>query len=1190
MGGSSQQKSALGVARARFIEALPRKSKELASAINSLGSSPEAGRSREELRRRLHALYASAQVFREEALASAVRSAIDRLDRARDTAASLAPDDIESLKNFALSLPALSSSQLGKPSVISISPPPRSYPPDSIEVIVEPEPKRLDIRKEPPAIPPLPPFARTGRAKPGGIGRPIIPIDGAAEPRFLLDHQNLISVLVLDDMSTTAQIKDTLSAERFEVLATDNPEEALRLARSSSPDLVLADSQIVLRAEIDFISRLRGDPLTDLVPVFALIPAGKPYDPAKMREVGVDQVVFKPVDGRALLRAVGVMLGGASKTESALDGFSEGTVDEIVEKLTQELRFGLSESIQAGKDLKIPVGEGHEILAAAWSAIGRIRAHLSHQSGGAIKFRDGPRRDGPSVLALVDGGESEVGDVSVDAKLVGRHFLVIDDDPGVRWFFAGLLREAGAIVEEARDGQEGLEAARHSRPDVVISDILMPRIDGFALCREFKRDVVLADVPVILISWKEDLLTRMRELQAGASGYLRKEAGAVQILRRVHRVLRPVARLEAQLRTGTEVRGSLEGLGVLTLLKTVGRERPNARVTVRDARSLFEIDLREGQLVALTKTATDGSFVRGQAALEQLLATRSGRFIIVNSDLPARSIFRDSLAPLLRKSANQIAALVDAISDTNLVRVNKIIFNEEILPSIFSNGPRPAHETRIVERLRRGESPTNLIVEGQVAPRELESCLEDLARRGAISGVVGPNDEDRVAEALRVREERPGTLCTSTGTASGFVNVTVPSKTSEQDDDPWKDLAQESTAGSIRIKDPIKDSSSGGSVAEALRSIQKRGAAVSARPFEFGANPETREPKTAANKTQKQSAEYIELRFDSEPNIEPTAHSTAIGQMIDAAIGAEVVDASSELLSPLSTEPPAPTATGSAVDGPIGLASSSEKDASQSVRDDFTVGLDEPLNLDVVEEVPEKPKVKIGMIEQALREELARVSQSVEVSGLLKSSNPSPSAEKSEPEPSLPGANRRRNNAVRWLLISVAAIASIASLYVVFANIRQTTTKQVKTQTVQRPTPATPVVQKDTATFAETIKPELSNKTSVKPPTEIKNGVPRDAKTAEKEMAKNPEERSLPFIDRSWGVEVLPDDGLLVVEWNRTGTPPEVKVGDRKIGRPPFAVALSPARYELKFYYDGRRSTRRLSIRRGVTRIVYPPE
>src|SRR5690606_24044328 len=116
--------------------------------------------------------------------------------------------------------------------------------------------------------------------------------------------------------------------------------------------------------------------------------------------------------------------------------------------------------------------------------------------------------------------------------------LVADDDPSITWFLAGVFKAAGATVVEARDGARALELAKHRAPDLVVTDVLMPRLDGFSLCRALKRDVVLRDVPVVLLSWKEDLLQRVRELGADADGYLRKEANAGIIVQRVRELLK----------------------------------------------------------------------------------------------------------------------------------------------------------------------------------------------------------------------------------------------------------------------------------------------------------------------------------------------------------------------------------------------------------------------------------------------------------------------------------------------------------------------------------------------------------------------------------------------------------------------------------------------------------------------------
>ena len=75
-----------------------------------------------------------------------------------------------------------------------------------------------------------------------------------------------------------------------------------------------------------------------------------------------------------------------------------------------------------------------------------------------------------------------------------------EDDLSTNWFLSGVFREAGATVSDAFDGEQALDRIYRKPPDLVVSDVVMPGIDGFALCRALKRDVVLRSVPVLLLS------------------------------------------------------------------------------------------------------------------------------------------------------------------------------------------------------------------------------------------------------------------------------------------------------------------------------------------------------------------------------------------------------------------------------------------------------------------------------------------------------------------------------------------------------------------------------------------------------------------------------------------------------------------------------------------------------------------
>ena len=108
MSTDSSRPTPLGVARARFVEGLPRQAQELKGSVALLAGTPGEEKPREELRRRLHALYASAQVFQLERLAAALKEAIGKLDLARDEKRGLLGGDLDLLALLAATLPVLS--------------------------------------------------------------------------------------------------------------------------------------------------------------------------------------------------------------------------------------------------------------------------------------------------------------------------------------------------------------------------------------------------------------------------------------------------------------------------------------------------------------------------------------------------------------------------------------------------------------------------------------------------------------------------------------------------------------------------------------------------------------------------------------------------------------------------------------------------------------------------------------------------------------------------------------------------------------------------------------------------------------------------------------------------------------------------------------------------------------------------
>ena len=123
--------------------------------------------------------------------------------------------------------------------------------------------------------------------------------------------------------------------------------------------------------------------------------------------------------------------------------------------------------------------------------------------------------------------------------------LVVDDSPEVRNLLADLLQEEYRLVF-ACDGGEGTEVALREQPDLVISDVMMPHVDGHQFCRRLKENPATAQIPFIMLTAKADLLMKIDGLDVGADDYLTKPFEHKELMARVRSLLR-VRRLHVDL-------------------------------------------------------------------------------------------------------------------------------------------------------------------------------------------------------------------------------------------------------------------------------------------------------------------------------------------------------------------------------------------------------------------------------------------------------------------------------------------------------------------------------------------------------------------------------------------------------------------------------------------------------------------
>lgn len=116
--------------------------------------------------------------------------------------------------------------------------------------------------------------------------------------------------------------------------------------------------------------------------------------------------------------------------------------------------------------------------------------------------------------------------------------LVVDDDPDIRDILKITLSEENYEVIEAQDGEEALKAIATKSPNLVLLDYKIPKVDGREVCRRVKKDILLRQLPIIMVTGKGDINDRVGGIDAGADDYIVKPFEPKELMARIRMVLR----------------------------------------------------------------------------------------------------------------------------------------------------------------------------------------------------------------------------------------------------------------------------------------------------------------------------------------------------------------------------------------------------------------------------------------------------------------------------------------------------------------------------------------------------------------------------------------------------------------------------------------------------------------------------
>ncbi len=178
---------------------------------------------------------------------------------------------------------------------------------------------------------------------------------------------------------------------------------------------------------------------------------------------------------------------------------------------------------------------------------------------------------------------------------MGKKILVVDDEKPIADILKFNLEREGYSVELAYDGQEAIEKTQRVDPDLILLDIMLPKIDGFAVCKKLRQSI---QTPIIMLTAKEEEVDKVLGLELGADDYITKPFGVRELLARVKANLR---------RAQVSVHA---GLGTDGYIKSGDLVVDPGRYEVRKKGKPVEVTLREFELIKYLASQAGQVFTR----------------------------------------------------------------------------------------------------------------------------------------------------------------------------------------------------------------------------------------------------------------------------------------------------------------------------------------------------------------------------------------------------------------------------------------------------------------------------------------------------------------------------------------------------------------------------------------------------
>jgi DNA-binding response OmpR family regulator len=235
------------------------------------------------------------------------------------------------------------------------------------------------------------------------------------------------------------------------------------------------------------------------------------------------------------------------------------------------------------------------------------------------------------------------------------HLLIVDDDRDARPMLAAVLHRPHRTIDVAAHGEEALERVKQRKPDLILTDVVMPRMNGWAFVRRLRTETETAFIPVIFVTGLASEDNRIRGFRLGADDYICKPINPVELELRVENALHHARQVHHPTKPRClepALEGSLAQFGLASVVNLLALERRSGVLTAKQNECKAVLHVRDGRIIRARFEGIDG--LESEECVYALLDWSHGHFVFSEQPVDCEDELRTSTAALLLEAARRM--------------------------------------------------------------------------------------------------------------------------------------------------------------------------------------------------------------------------------------------------------------------------------------------------------------------------------------------------------------------------------------------------------------------------------------------------------------------------------------------------------------------------------------------------------